>query len=319
MSFAPKPGRYWESRFDLSWLSDQAVEHLRRAFDVPDLSGTRYELVREIGRGGMGVVYLARDTHLGREVALKVLSVAESDGEGAARLAKEARILAGLEHPGIVPIHDLGTLADGRVYYAMKLVQGVRLDQYRASNHSLHDLLRVFTRICEPVAFAHSRGVIHRDLKPANIMVGTFGEVLVLDWGVARLMNGPSDRNVVVGTRGYMAPEQASGGPEEMDARCDVYSLGRTLCFLLELQERVPKRVAAICGMAASAERQLRYASAAELGADIDRFLDGEPVRAYRETPLEKIARLASRNKTLVALVLAYLVTRGLLFFFFRR
>jgi serine/threonine protein kinase len=120
----------------------------------------------------MGVVYLAEDRELGRRVALKVLNRTGLE---------EARMLASLEHPGIVPVYDSGTMPDGRVYYAMRLIDGVRLDQYR---DALPGLLRVFERICETVAFAHARGVAHRDLKPQNIMIGKFGEVLVLDWGV---------------------------------------------------------------------------------------------------------------------------------------
>jgi serine/threonine protein kinase len=119
----------------------------------------------------MGIVYLVHDSTLGRKVALKVLN---DPGE--------ARTLASLEHPGIVPVHEAGALPDGRTYYAMKLVEGTRLDAYRASAPSLADRLRIFLRVCEPVAFAHSRGVIHRDLKPENIIIGAFGEVLVLDW-----------------------------------------------------------------------------------------------------------------------------------------
>src|SRR3954463_674433 len=156
-------------------LSDQVISHLPTVIDLPDLSSTRYRVIEEIGRGGMGVIYHAFDGVLQRSIALKVLNGTQ-----------EARTLASLEHPGILPVHDAGVLPDGRTFYAMKLVQGTRLDRYRATTPSTSDRLRTFLRICEPVAFAHSRGVIHRDLKPENLMIGDFGEVLVLDWGIAR-------------------------------------------------------------------------------------------------------------------------------------
>ena len=139
-------------------LSDRTVNHLRAVIDSPDLEGTRYEVIEEIGRGGMGVVYLAHDRVLERRIALKILNS-----------PAEARTLAALEHPGIVPVHDAGALPDGRTYYAMKFVEGMRLDKFRETAPSLSDRLRVFVRICEPVAFAHSHALIHRDLKPEKV------------------------------------------------------------------------------------------------------------------------------------------------------
>src|SRR6202042_2045460 len=140
------------------------------------------------GSGGMGSVYLAEDATLGRRVAVKILDVPDSSGELAARLQREAHILASLEHPGIVPVHDAGTLADGRVFYAMKFVEGQRLDRYIESLASIPDRLRVFMSICDVVAFAHARGVLHRDFKPANVMVCPFGEVLVMAWALAKIL-----------------------------------------------------------------------------------------------------------------------------------
>jgi serine/threonine protein kinase len=244
-------------------------------------------------------------------------------------MAEEARILARLEHPGIVPVHDLGTLPDGRIFYAMKLVEGTRLDAYARTAAGLPERLRVFLRICETVAFAHSQGIIHRDLKPENIMVGLFGEVLVLDWGVARITGlarqhpastapGHTASGTVIGTPGYMAPEQAAGAVDQIDARSDIYSLGITLKALVS-HSPAPKRLQAIWSKAASDDRSLRYAAALELSADIERFLAGEPVLAYRETALERLARLVTRNQALALLVAAYLVMRILLFFFTRR
>jgi len=172
----------------MTWLSDRVLSHLRQVADLPDLTGTKYRLIRKLAGGGMGMVYLAQDEHLDRQVALKVLSLPDPSEELATRMMREARIVARLEHPGIVPIHDVGTLADGRVFYAMKWVQGKRLDEYINELASIPDRLRVFQKACEAVAFAHAHGVIHRDLKPENIMVGAFGEVLVMDWGLAKVL-----------------------------------------------------------------------------------------------------------------------------------
>ncbi|MGH8189475.1 MAG: serine/threonine-protein kinase, partial [Steroidobacteraceae bacterium] len=167
------------------WLADRTVAHLRELPDDLAVAGDRYELKEEVGRGGMGVVFRARDRELERDVAVKVL---HARATGAAdRLLQEARILGRLEHPGIVPIHDVGTLPDGRVLYVMKLVRGSRLDHHVARDGALADKLRIFDRLCDAVAFAHAHGIIHRDLKPENVMIGAFGEVLVLDWGVAKV------------------------------------------------------------------------------------------------------------------------------------
>ncbi len=169
-------------------LAGEDVERLARALRAPDLSGTRFLLLRETGRGGMGSVWEAEDPELARSVAVKVLDIPDDSWDLAARLRLEARVLARLEHPGIVPVHDVGSLPDGRPFYSMKLVRGERLDESAARLATLPEKLRLVLRVCEPVAFAHSRGVVHRDLKPENVMVGPFGEVLVLDWGIARVV-----------------------------------------------------------------------------------------------------------------------------------
>jgi serine/threonine protein kinase len=282
-------------------LSDRVLDHLRGAIEAPDLSGTRYELMEEIGRGGMGIVYRAQDKALRRAVALKILN------SGA-----EAQILAALEHPGVVPVHDAGTLPDGRAYYAMKYVKGTRLDDYRATAPSLASRLRTFLSICEPVAFAHSLGVIHRDLKPENIMIGAFGEVLVLDWGSAGGLDAIAITSA--GTRGYMAPEQADG---ITTAQTDIYSLGKVLQYLLHPADQRP--VQAIAARACHADAALRYSSILELTEEIARFLDNQPVRAYRESPVERAARWFSGNKTLSILIATYVLLRAVIFFFTRR
>ncbi len=198
------------SRRAMRWISDEAVSRLREVADAPDFSGTRYRIERELGRGGMGVVWAATDLDLQREVAVKVLPAWESSEDAATRLRREARILAQLEHPGIVPIHDLGQLADGRIFYAMKLVRGERLDSYLdRSALPLQERLRLFERFCEPVAFAHARGIAHRDLKPANVMVGSFGEILVLDWDSRE---APTHHGVEE-PRGTWLPNRRQAGP----------------------------------------------------------------------------------------------------------
>jgi serine/threonine protein kinase len=296
----------------MDWLTNSVIDHLREAMDAPDLTGASYVLGKELGRGGMGIVYEARDTRLGRTVALKVLSPLAASAEAVERLWREARILASLEHPGIVPIHDAGMLSDGRAYYAMKLVEGSRLDEYLQAGPSVLELCRVFLRICEPVAFAHARGIVHRDLKPENIMLGKFGEVLVLDWGVATALGESERPGLVIGTPGYMAPEQSEAGP--VDARADVYSLGNLLREAVGTAP--PRALRSIVKRATELDPARRYQTVAELSGDVASFLDHQPVNAHRENWLERAARVLGRHKTLAWLIVAYLVVRVLLFFF---
>ncbi|HSY80131.1 MAG TPA: serine/threonine-protein kinase [Gemmatimonadaceae bacterium] len=290
-------------------LSDAMVEHLRGLTDWPDLTGTRYEIRNIIGRGGMGTVYVALDHALEREVAIKVLSV--EDHARAERMAREARILARLEHPGLVPVHDYGVLGDGRPYYVMKYVRGARLDEYAATAAESHEKLRIFLRICETIAFAHAAGVIHRDLKPENVMIGAFGEVLVLDWGTARVLGDPeTTAATVVGTPGYMAPEQLDGHADLCDARTDIYALGAVLECLCSGEHPATDAIA----LSATAEHpDDRYQSVQALAADVARHLAGEPVSVYHEPLTERLARLAGKHAVALALVGAYMVMRVLL------
>ena len=294
-----------------TWLADATLAHLRDVAEWPDV-GERYEVTRRLGRGGMGVVYAARDRVLDRDVAIKVLDGPDPDGAAARRLQDEARILGRLEHPGIVPVHDAGTLPDGRVFYVMKLVRGDRLDATLGPQTSLAERLELFLRICDAVSFAHAQGVVHRDLKPANVMRGSFGEILVMDWGVAKVLAqaGAAD-DAIVGTPGFMAPEQARGGNGLVDTRADVYALGVILDGMLP--RPVPKALAAISARARAQQIDERYASVAGLATEIVRFRDSQPVTAYRESLLERLGRVYRRHRLPILLVVAYMVMRMVL------
>ncbi|MFN0149713.1 MAG: serine/threonine-protein kinase [bacterium] len=203
----------------MTFVGDRVLTHLRDVADRPDLSGTKYELVRRLDRGGMGTVYLVRDTQLDRDVALKVLSAEDPSGALAERMVREARHIARLEHPNIVPLHDTGRLPDGRVFYVMKLVRGKRLDEWRRENPSLPAALRLFLKVCEATAFAHSHGVIHRDLKPQNVMVGEFGEALVMDWGLAKALRHETPAAGGVEEASHASPARSGFGPAADSAR----------------------------------------------------------------------------------------------------
>lgn len=269
-------------------LSDSVLDHLRHVAALPDLSGTRYELETEIGRGGMGVVYQARDRDLDRRVALKVLDVP---------LPGEAQLIARLEHPAVVPIYETGTLPDGRTYYAMKLVSGSRLDRYIAGNPSLAERLRVIRRVGEALAFAHTRDILHRDIKPQNVMAGEFGEVYLMDWGV----------EAIAGTPAFRAPEK------QLDQRSDIYALGALLRFVLP--PSASPALQAIAAKAMNPDPPARYQDAQALLADIERFEARLPVEAWSEPWWHKLSRFGQRNAVLLLLLAAYAAVKFLLFF----
>src|SRR5579884_1793009 len=220
-------------------------------------------LFERIGVGGMGEVYRCGDDALRRDLALKVLRAdLHADADAEQRFLREARLTGSLQHPGVVPVHHLGRLADGRPCYTMKLVRGRTLaDLLREEPDGperLPRLLAIVEKVCQAVAFAHSKGVIHRDLKPSNVMVGEFGEVQVMDWGLAKELShaesgvppneateevetegraeeaaGLSRAGAALGTPAYMSPEQAAGDWDIVDERADVFALGAILCEML--------------------------------------------------------------------------------------
>ncbi len=330
----------------MSFLSDEALERVRAAADEPDLEGTKYRLVRPIARGGMSVVWLVEDAELEREVALKVLDAVDPSGERVRRMLREARIVARLEHPGIVPIHDVGTLSDGRAYCAMKRIAGKTLRSWAAGPRALGERLAVFRRVCDAVAFAHARGVIHRDLKPENVIVGAFGEVVVLDWGVAREIarsetSGSTEAadsgearpletrvGTLVGTPAYMAPEQWRGEVDRLDERTDVFLLGGLLWFLLtgaapfeagrrettggprDARGDVPRALDSVCRRAMAQAPADRYRGARDLADDVARFQAGLVPRAHRASPLEIVLAFAARHRVVLGLLGAYVVMR---------
>ena len=209
-----------------------------------------YDIVGELGRGGMGAVFKGRDPELGRELAVKVLlQDLQENPRSVQRFLEEAQVGGQLQHPGVVPVYAAGRLPDQRPYFTMKLVEGrtlaALLKERPNPAHDLPRFLQIFEQICQTAAYAHSRGVIHRDLKPLNVMVGAFGEVQVMDWGLAKVLEGRgvrttrpaqaarSEAGSVVGTPAYMAPEQACGDADGLDERSDVFGLGAVLCEIL--------------------------------------------------------------------------------------
>ncbi len=230
----------------------------------PPSRSKRYEVLGEIARGGMGVIVRMRDNDLGRDVAMKVLQSRHSGNRAIVqRFVEEAQIAGQLQHPGVLQVYELGLRPDGRPYFTMKLIKGRTLAALLAERTTHREnvgrLVRTFERVCQAMAYAHARGVLHRDLKPANMMVGNFGEVQIVDWGLAKVLStargGKSEAppstgtdtqiripdssgsaslaGSVMGTPAYMPPEQARGEIDELDERADVFALGAILCEIL--------------------------------------------------------------------------------------
>ncbi len=291
----------------------------------------RYELGAEIARGGMGRIFSARDRVLGRAVAIKCAR--ESHPALEARFSREVRLTARLQHPAIVPIHDAGRLPDGRAFYAMRRIGGRPLDRRIADAPSLGDRLALLPNliaVVDAVAYVHSQGVIHRDLKPHNVLVGEFGETVLVDWGLAKDLRerdpepvgdggrddeGTTSDGDVIGTRGYMAPEQAQGS--QVDERADVYGLGATLYHLIagrppgrgssELPAAVAPDLAAIVARAMASEPEARYPSARQLAEDLHRFQTGRLVAAHRYSTADLLRRWIARHRRSLALAVVAL------------
>ena len=309
----------------------------------------RFQVSGKLGEGSQGIVYRVEDRDCHREVACKVLSYSTTDPEEISRFIHEAQVTAQLEHPGIVPIHDLGVLKDGTVFYSMKRIDGESLQEVLRNRGGKPEhrfgLLEQFLKICQTMAFAHSRGVMHRDIKPRNVMVGSFGEVLVVDWGLAKVINCPdvvrpmasmrsnpdSDayrtvNGTAVGTPAYMSPEQAAGEVDTLDRRCDIYSLGVILYEALagvspyvrgearkvmhqvsnalwtRLDQRpeghgLPRALVAIVHRALAFDRKERYQTVDELADDLRSFIAGQAVSVYRESTVERLARVLNQNR----------------------
>lgn len=313
-----------------------AIPHTH-APDEPETrpAAMRFRILRPHARGGLGQVSVALDLELRREVALKeIQEQCADDPDSRARFLLEAEITGGLEHPGIVPVYGAGRHLDGRPFYAMRFIRGESLEHAALRMHkeanlpgaeahhsTLRRLVRRLTDACYAVAYAHSRGILHRDLKPANIMLGDFGETLVVDWGLARPFTPvtgsatranpplqlpalsalqPTQAGQAVGTPGFMSPEQAAGRLHLLGPRSDVYSLGVTLRRLLH-DAAAPKPLQAICRKATAQSPDERYASAREMAEDLERWLADEPVHAEPEPVVARMGRWARRHKPWLA------------------
>ncbi len=247
---------------------------------LPETEGTRdivvderYDLGATIGRGGMGEVRLAKDTRIRRDVAIKLMRGAPADKD---RFFREAYVQGALDHPAVVPVHDLGIDPDGQPYFVMKRLTGITLADAipKAAEWPTRTLLARLVDICLAIEFAHARGVVHRDLKPANIMLGDYGEAYVLDWGLARILGdssplvvsslngeaGHTEAGALLGTPGYMSPEQARG--EDVDPRTDVFALGCVLYEIVAGVPALPRGLAAIEATLAATELRPRERSA---------------------------------------------------------
>ncbi|MBN2562557.1 MAG: protein kinase [Phycisphaerae bacterium] len=279
-----------------------------------------YEIIREIGRGGMGVVYQAIQKGTKRTVALKVLLQGpHASARQRHRFEREIDLVAGLQHPNIVTVYDSGVTQDGRLFYAMEYVHGHQVDVHLSGKElSLEEILRLFQKICVAVNYAHQHGVIHRDLKPGNILIDADAEPHILDFGVAKaagshVRNGRpvTVTNELIGTLAYFSPEQAKGDPSLIDIRTDVYSLGLILYGMLtgkapypvdgdvgdvlkHIAETEPRKPSAVRRQingeldtvvlkALAKEKERRYQSADALAQDVEHILKGEPIEAKRD------------------------------------
>lgn len=308
-----------------------------------------YRIVDVLGEGGMGVVYLAEQDKPRRRVALKVLKAGMTTPAMLRRFEFEAQILGRLQHAGIAQIYEAGVADEGSgrvAFFAMEYVRGRSLTEHADAEHlDPRDRLRLIVQVCEAVQFAHLKGVIHRDLKPANIVVDQSGQPRILDFGVARATDADvqatavvTDMGQLIGTLPYMSPEQVAGDPDELDTRSDVYALGVIAYELLAgkpphdlsktsihealrmIREKEPTPLGSlerafrgdietIVGKALEKDKRRRYQSASDLGADILRYLDDEPIAARPASRMYQFRKFARRNKGLVGGAAATVVT----------
>ncbi len=311
----------------------------------PAADTDRYEIMEELGRGGMGVVYRARQRGLDRIVALKLLSGENVSADELERFRREARAAARLHHPGIIEVFDVGEI-DGRPYLAMAHVDGLPLDRHLAEHPELDLRTRVdlIRRVAEAVEHAHANGIVHRDLKPANILIDAGGAPRVADFGLAKeVTTGPGAASIthsgmLLGTPQFMSPEQADGDARHIDSRSDIYSLGAVLYVALtgrppflgdtvlqvvfqilnewpeppsRHRRDLPEDLDAICLRALEKDRARRYATAAALSADLGRFLAGEPVVARPISLSRRLGRRLARHRaafSVLAIALVLLV-----------
>jgi tRNA A-37 threonylcarbamoyl transferase component Bud32 len=280
----------------------------------------RYRELRVVGEGGLGTVLLAHDERLAREVALKRIGPTVDERTAAARFLREARITARLDHPGIVPIHDAGITADGRLYYTMRLIRGRSLAEVAAEARTPEarlGLVAALTAACHAVGHAHRQGIVHRDLKPANVMIGEQGETQVVDWGLAEELElaAAGTEDGYVGTAAYLSPEAARG--DGCTAASDVWALGVILHELVSGARRftgerdeviralragalpevrwpdeVPPELRAIAARAMAPAPAARYPDAEAMARDLEAYRDGRRVAAYAYSPLELARRL---------------------------
>lgn len=313
----------------------QPIHDENRAFDAVRFED-RYRQRGLLGKGGMGEVLACDDPWIGREIAMKSMRAEHrAHGERRERFVREARIQGQLEHPSIVPIHDLGSSPELGIFFTMKRVHGVTLREIlllrRENNagalekYSRSKLLAVFRQLCMAVEYAHTRGVVHRDIKPANVMLGDFGEVYLLDWGIAKLQTAPvqtdsirhegapTELGAILGTPGYMSPEQTRDA-NEVDQRTDIYALGAVLYEILagrafhetnpaqdSLSHNIPPELSAICARATRPDKSERYASVSELVRALDDYLDGDrDLQARRALAAQKAARARELVEALI-------------------
>ncbi len=295
-----------------------------------------YEILGELGRGGMGVVYRARSVALGRPVALKMIRGGDRAGPAAvARFRAEAQTVARLRHPNIVPVHEVGE-AHGQPYFALELVEGGTLaDRVRRAPLPARAAARLVETLARAMHHVHGLGIVHRDLKPQNVLVTAEGTPLIIDFGLARGPDaeaGPTPGGVILGTPGYMAPEQATGRPRDVGPAADVYALGAILYELVTdrppfraetpldtvllalteepvpprfLRPRLPRDLETICLKCLEKDPTRRYASARELADDLRRFLDDELITARRAGLVERLGKWARRGPGRAAVVAA--------------